>query len=86
MAKKQPRRLLLQKDNARYNTGHRTTPHEGIAKNPCRVGAIGRRGDPRRPEAEFDYTPGYYAVFIADPDGIKLELLHRPTFWEAAGE
>ena len=34
---------------------------------------------------EHDYTPGYYAVFIADPDGIKLELLHRPTFWEAAG-
>ena len=34
--------------------------------------------------AEYDYTPGYYAVFIADPDGIKLELLHRPGFWEHA--
>ena len=32
--------------------------------------------------AEHDYTPGYYAVFIGDPDGIKLELLHRPTFWD----
>lgn len=31
---------------------------------------------------EHDYTPGYYAVFIGDPDGIKLELLHRPTFWD----
>jgi glyoxylase I family protein len=31
-------------------------------------------GDPR----EYDYTPGYYAVFFHDPDGIKLELLHRP--------
>ncbi len=30
--------------------------------------------DPR----EYDYTPGYYAVFFHDPDGIKLELLHRP--------
>ena len=27
---------------------------------------------------EYDYTPGYYAVFIHDPDGIKLEVLHRP--------
>jgi glyoxylase I family protein len=32
--------------------------------------------------AEYDYTPGYYAVFFYDPDGIKLELLHRPTLWE----
>jgi glyoxylase I family protein len=28
---------------------------------------------------EYDYTPGYYAVFFLDPDGIKLELLHRPV-------
>jgi predicted lactoylglutathione lyase len=27
---------------------------------------------------EYDYTPGYYAVFFYDPDGIKLEVLHRP--------
>jgi catechol 2,3-dioxygenase-like lactoylglutathione lyase family enzyme len=33
---------------------------------------------------EHDYTPGYYAAFIADPDGIKLELVHRPDFWEDA--
>lgn len=32
--------------------------------------------------AEYDYTPGYYAVFLTDPDGIKLELLHRPTYWQ----
>ncbi len=32
--------------------------------------------------AEYGYTPGYYAVFFYDPDGIKLELLHRPTYWE----
>ncbi|HEV3000368.1 MAG TPA: VOC family protein [Solirubrobacteraceae bacterium] len=24
------------------------------------------------------YSPGYYAVFFYDPDGIKLEILHRP--------
>jgi glyoxylase I family protein len=34
--------------------------------------------------AEYDYTPGYYALFFYDPDGIKLELLHRPTYWESA--
>jgi glyoxylase I family protein len=27
---------------------------------------------------EYDYTPGYYAVFFHDPDGIKLEIVHRP--------
>ena len=32
-------------------------------------------GGPR----EYGYTPGYYAVFLHDPDGLKLEILHRPT-------
>ena len=27
---------------------------------------------------EYWYSPGYYAVFFYDPDGIKLELVHRP--------
>jgi glyoxylase I family protein len=26
---------------------------------------------------EYDYTPGYYALFLHDPDGIKLEIVHR---------
>jgi len=30
--------------------------------------------DPR----EYAYTPGYYAVFFYDPDGIKLEIVHVP--------
>lgn len=34
--------------------------------------------------AEYDYTPGYYAVFFADPDGIKLELVHEPRFDQPA--
>lgn len=29
---------------------------------------------------EYDYTPGYYALFFADPDGIKFELVHEPRF------
>ena len=28
---------------------------------------------------EYGYTPGYYAVFLYDPDGIKLEIVHRPA-------
>ena len=27
---------------------------------------------------EYDYTPAYYAVFFYDPDGLKLEIVHRP--------
>ena len=27
---------------------------------------------------EYPYSPGYYAVFFYDPDGIKLEIVHRP--------
>jgi catechol 2,3-dioxygenase-like lactoylglutathione lyase family enzyme len=27
---------------------------------------------------EYDYTPQHYAVFFYDPDGIKLEIVHRP--------
>jgi catechol 2,3-dioxygenase-like lactoylglutathione lyase family enzyme len=35
------------------------------------------------PPAEYpDYAPGYYAVFFADPDGIKLEYVHTPR-WPA---
>jgi len=29
--------------------------------------------------AEYDYTPNYYAVFFADPDGLKLEVVHEPN-------
>ena len=27
---------------------------------------------------EYTYTEGYYSVFFYDPDGLKLEILHRP--------
>ena len=42
------------------------------AEIPAHGGAI---TDPPR---EYDYAPGYYAVFFVDPDGLKLELLHLP--------
>lgn len=28
------------------------------------------------PPAEYDYEPGYYAFFFADPDNMKLEIMH----------
>ena len=30
-----------------------------------------------RPQ-EYAYSPGYYAVFFYDPDGLKLEIVHVP--------
>jgi glyoxylase I family protein len=27
---------------------------------------------------ERGYSPGYYAVFFFDPDGLKLEVVHQP--------
>jgi len=35
--------------------------------------------------AEYDYTPGYYAVFFADPDGLKLEVVFEPALRGAPG-
>jgi glyoxylase I family protein len=29
---------------------------------------------------EYWYSPGYYAVFFYDPDGLKLEIVHIPGF------
>ena len=28
---------------------------------------------------ETGYSPGYYAAFFADPDGIKLEVVFEPA-------
>jgi len=28
---------------------------------------------------DYDYSPGYYAVFFYDPDGLKLEVVHVPA-------
>jgi catechol 2,3-dioxygenase-like lactoylglutathione lyase family enzyme len=33
---------------------------------------------------EYEYKPGYYPAFFFDPDGIKLELLHRPSYLDGA--
>jgi hypothetical protein len=34
------------------------------------------------PPTEYpQYGPDYYAVFFADPDGVKLELVYYPVPW-----
>ena len=30
--------------------------------------------------AEYPYSPGYFAVYFADPDGLKLEFAYAPIF------
>jgi catechol 2,3-dioxygenase-like lactoylglutathione lyase family enzyme len=40
--------------------------------------AHARRLEIENDPKEYDYTPGYYAGFFYDPDGIKLEILHVP--------
>jgi catechol 2,3-dioxygenase-like lactoylglutathione lyase family enzyme len=40
----------------------------------ARVNGATIEGEP----GERHYTPGYYATFLLDPDGIKLEVVHRP--------
>jgi len=47
---------------------------DALARDLDELGA--RLLDPPRDYPE--YVPGYYAVFFADPDGIKLELMHIP--------
>ena len=39
---------------------------------------LDRGAEIESPPAEFEYMPGYFAVFFYDPDGLKLEILHVP--------
>ena len=36
------------------------------------------RAEIETPPQEYTYSPGYYAVFFRDPDGLKLEIVHVP--------
>jgi glyoxylase I family protein len=35
-------------------------------------------GEMLDPPREYDYTPGYYAVAVRDPDGLVLEFVYEP--------
>jgi catechol 2,3-dioxygenase-like lactoylglutathione lyase family enzyme len=86
--------------------GHRGAPHDRYAPGFHHLAfnadsraqvdelyALLRREDAviLDPPREYDYEPGYYAVFFADPDGFKLELVHRArehseAYWRAFEE
>ncbi len=39
---------------------------------------LGAGAEIETPPQEYAYSPGYYAVFFYDPDGLKLEIVHVP--------
>ena len=47
---------------------------DALYKSMCDIGA--KIVDPPQ---EYDYVPGYYAVFFRDPDGIRIEYAHIPA-------
>jgi catechol 2,3-dioxygenase-like lactoylglutathione lyase family enzyme len=40
--------------------------------------ALAEGGSDAGAPGERDYTPGYYAAFVRDPDGNKVEAVHLP--------
>jgi catechol 2,3-dioxygenase-like lactoylglutathione lyase family enzyme len=66
----------------RYAAGlHHLAFHAASREEVDAMCAFLRRNDVqiRDEPAEYDYTPGYYAVFFADPDGMKLEVVYEPA-------
>jgi glyoxylase I family protein len=57
-----------------------------LALEAASRGAVNERADWLRSQGaeiesgpeEYWYSPGYYAVFFYDPDGMKLEIVHVP--------
>jgi glyoxylase I family protein len=73
----------------RYELGLHHLAFEAPSRRAVDEAASWLRGEGATIEGgpgERRYTPGYYAVFFYDPDGIKLEVVHRPrpfslSFW-----
>ena len=66
----------------RYSTGLHHLAFEAMSR-----AAVDERADWLRSTGaelesepqEYTYSPGYYAVFFFDPDGMKLEIVHVPA-------
>ncbi len=65
----------------RYDVGlhhlaFRATSRDAVTERARWLAALGAEieSGPR----EYGYTPGYFAVFFFDPDGLKLEIVHIP--------
>jgi catechol 2,3-dioxygenase-like lactoylglutathione lyase family enzyme len=75
----QPPRLGARYD--RYTVGVHHVAFEALSRSVVdeRAAWVRRQGvEIESGPEEYGYTPGYYAVFFYDPDGIKLEIVHRP--------
>lgn len=71
--------------NDRYAPGmHHMAFHAESAQDVDRIhqAMLSAAGDvldaPRDYTNQRGYSPGYYAAFYADPDGIKIEIAHIP--------
>jgi glyoxylase I family protein len=65
----------------RYSVGvHHVAINVGSRRAVERVAAWarGQNVEIESGPQEYAYSPGYYAVFLYDPDGIKLEVMCRP--------
>ena len=57
----------------------RSTPGPGRTSTVLFTPAHRGRYDVADPPAEYDSTPGCYAVAFDDPDRIRLEVVHEPA-------
>ena len=65
----------------RYRVGLHHLSFEAISRSVVderHAWALGSGTEIESPPQEYSYSPGYYAFFFYDPDGIKLELVHIP--------
>ena len=66
----------------RYAVGVHHVAFEAMSRGVVdeRAGWLRSTGAPLESEPqEYTYSPGYYAVFFFDPDGMKLEIVHVPA-------
>ena len=67
----------------RYRVGLHHLALEAVARSVVderHAWVVGAGAEVENPPQEYAYSPGYYAFFFYDPDGIKLEIVHIPGF------
>ena len=65
----------------RYSVGLHHLAFEAVSRatvDERHAWLVGSGAEIETPPQEYSYSPGYYAVFFYDPDGIKLEIVHMP--------
>lgn len=67
----------------RYRVGLHHLALEAVARSVVderHAWVVGAGAEVESPPQEYAYSPGYYAFFFYDPDGIKLEVVHIPGY------